>query len=443
MQIGEQRFLTRRMAHALVRGDVRMLDDPLRAQSTSLAAGCVLAAIGLAAAAALAYLAPRGALGDDPIVMVRDSGALYVRVDETLHPVPNLTSARLVTGSPQSPRLVNASALASAARGASVGIPGAPAAIGAPLSANESGWQVCEDDTATTTVIVGAGTGGQPTSALVTADGETYLLYDGRRARVDLRNPAVVRALRLDGVTPRPVSRALLDALPEVAPIAPPAIPGIGGPGPAPLHGLHVGTVIRVARAAGFDHYVVLPGGVQRVGAVAADLIRFTRPGGHREIVTVEPGAVGALPTRDELSVGHFPERAGVGSDPVLCARWSGGGADTAVTAGPALPPGSPPVPLAWADGAGGRVDAVILDAQRSAYLRAAGVTGDGATTGPRYVLTSDGTVFGVRDDEAATRLGLDTDPVPAPWPLLAHLPRGPELSVQAASATPESAPAP
>ena len=37
-----------------------------------------------------------------------------------------------------------------------------------------------------------------------------------RRARVDLRSPVVVRALRLDGVAPRPVSRALLDTVPEV-----------------------------------------------------------------------------------------------------------------------------------------------------------------------------------------------------------------------------------
>ena len=40
-------------------------------------------------------------------------------------------------------------------------------------------------------------------------------MYDGWRAKVDLRNRAVVRALKLDGVIPRPVSRALLDATPE------------------------------------------------------------------------------------------------------------------------------------------------------------------------------------------------------------------------------------
>ena len=53
----------------------------------------------------------------------------------------------------------------------------------------------------------------------------TYLLYDGRRARVDLRNHAAVRALKLDGVAPRPVSRALLDAVPEAPGITTPVHP--------------------------------------------------------------------------------------------------------------------------------------------------------------------------------------------------------------------------
>jgi hypothetical protein len=61
------------------------------------------------------------------------------------------------------------------------------------------------------------------------------------------------------------------------------------------------------------------------------------------------------------------------------------------------------------------------------------GVTGEGAATGARYFVDNSGVLFGIRDEDAAERLGL-SGPVPAPWPLLAHLPRGPELSVQTAS---------
>ena len=82
------------MEHALLRGDMRMLHDPMRAQSLSLIAGCVLAIVVVAGCAILAFLRPNAGLGDAVIVMSRDSGALYVRIDDTMHPVLNLASAR-------------------------------------------------------------------------------------------------------------------------------------------------------------------------------------------------------------------------------------------------------------------------------------------------------------------------------------------------------------
>ena len=64
LQLSAQRFLARRMEHALVRRDVAMDDDPMRAQSRSLAAGCVLAAIGFGGCAVLALVRPQGTPGD-------------------------------------------------------------------------------------------------------------------------------------------------------------------------------------------------------------------------------------------------------------------------------------------------------------------------------------------------------------------------------------------
>ena len=63
-----------------------MLDDPLRAQSLSMVAGCVLATIAVAAFAVLAFLQPRGDVGSAAIVVARESGALYVRIGDTMHP---------------------------------------------------------------------------------------------------------------------------------------------------------------------------------------------------------------------------------------------------------------------------------------------------------------------------------------------------------------------
>jgi hypothetical protein len=91
-------------------------------------------------------------------------------------------------------------------------------------------------------------------------------------------------------------------------------------------------------------------------------------------------------------------------------------------------------VQLAQADEAGPGVDGFAMPPGRNAYVRAAGVSGEGAATGALYLVNDSGVVFGIRDEDAAQRLGLTTPAVPAPWPLLARLPRGPELSVRSAS---------
>ena len=443
--------MMRRLTHALVRADVSMVDDPQRAQSLSLAAGTVVAAIATAVCAVLAFLAPDATLGDAPIVMVRNSGALYVRVGDALHPVPNLASARLVTGTTAEPRLVSRSAVGDAARGALLGIPGAPDVSGGSLTAAESGWTVCDDTASTTTLKAGAlsETPSGQQNVLVTAHDDsaasTYLLYDGRRAEVDLRNPAVVRALKVDGVAPRRVSRTLLEILPEVAEITAPPIPGAGGAGPSLLHGFPVGTVIRVPRAGASELYVVLAAGVQRIGEVTADLIRFSQSHGWRDIATVEPAAVGAVPVVDELPVAGFPERGGVSDAAVVCARWRWSDHSQSVSTDVVVADvlgHDGAMSLAQADGTGPQIDAVAVPAGRHAVVRAVGVTGDGAQTGPVHVVSDAGVVFGIRDEDAAKRLGLGA-PVPAPWPVLARLPRGPELSVAAASAVRDMASSP
>jgi len=439
------RFLMRRMEHALVRRNIAMHDDPLRAQSLSLVAGCVLGVIAVAACAILAFVRPQGSLGSAPIVMARDSGALYVRLDDVLHPVPNLASARMIAGSAANPVVVAEATIASARRGPSMGIPGAPTAIGAPLAAPS--WMVCDTDR--TVVIVGAETSAtdrldDARSVLVAPRGEgpatTYLLYDGRRAEVDLRNPAVVRALRLEGVAPVLVSRALLDTLPEVPAIAAPVVDGAGAAGPRSLEGVPVGAVVRVVRADATDYYAVLRDGVQRIGEVAADLIRFTYRG-LDGVPVVAPSAIARTSAVDGLAVGHLPQRArepvGADGSAAVCVLWHADQVDdrsrsVVLVGNPSIAAGT--TSLAQADGDGPNVDAVALPAGRVVDARAAAIIGDDGSSGPRYLVSDMGVVYGIHDDDVASHLGLAGPPAPAPWPILAALPRGPELSVEAAS---------
>lgn len=441
LQVSGYRFLVRRMEHALLRGDIHMLHDPIRAQSLSFIAGCLLAVVVVAACAILAFLRPNAGLGDAAIVVSRDSGALYVRIGDTLHPVLNIASARLVTGSGARPEMVGAADIDNAKRGPTLGIPGAPTAIAKPLTDNESAWTVC--DSTTSTVIAGypdrIGDDARQPTVLVTPRtaglAKTYLLYDGLRAEVDLRNPSVVWALRLDGIEPRPVSAAMLDAIPEAPPIAATRVPGADLPGA--VAGLRVGTVVRVTRVDADDYFVVMTDGVQRVGEVAANLIRMVDSQGSQEIRSVSPDVVGDIPVVDSLPVSTFPRRAGtaVGAEAggVLCAQWLPGEAKTILWMGDSLPADAKPVDLAQGDGDGPNLDRVVMPSGRSAYVRAGALTGDGADAGPLYLMTDSGVLFGIHDENTARLLGLEGGPVGAPWPVLSRLPRGPELSTDSA----------
>jgi type VII secretion protein EccB len=266
--------------------------------------------------------------------------------------------------------------------------------------------------------------------------GSTYLLYDGRRAVVNTDEPAVVHALGLEGQIPLTVSPVLLNLIPEAPPITAPRIPGAGSHGPVALPGFPVGSVLRVTRTGGDAYYVVLSDGVQRVGQLAADLVRFANSQGTRTAISVAPDVIHAAPTVTRLPVSGFPDRAQASANAdgaTLCVEWahatSGSVAVSFSVGGLPIPIGEAPVTLTQADGKGPAVDAVYLSPGRSAYVRATGLSGGNARAGTRYLISDSGVRFAVHDDDAAHDLGLPDTMVPAPWPLLAKLPAGPELS--------------
>ena len=445
LQVSAYRFLVRRLEYALLTRSDSLACGRSADRPAPLVVGCVLAAIATAGCALLGLLRPQSALGNATIVVTRDSGALYVRLNDAWHPALNLVSARLIAGTAANPKPVREADLAHAKRGPLLGIPGAPPLVGTPLSGDESTWTICDADGAGATTVIAGSTRDAPVSpdppmrplapeqaVLVAAPtgSPTYLLYDGQRALVDLADSAVLRALRfegrLEGGAPRPVSQLLLDAVPEAAPLAAPRIRGAGDQA-AGLRGIPVGSVLRIARADGDDYYAVVAGGVQRIGRVAADRLRDSDSRGAVDPVAVAPDTLRALTTVDTLPVGSFPERAPtlVGGSGDLCVRWgsASSGRSAALLAGHGLPvpPGQQPVALAQADGDGPALDAVFLPPGRSAYVR------DDGLAGSRYLVAETGVRFAVRDDDAARDLGLPAA-IPAPWPVLKALPAGPEL---------------
>lgn len=441
LEISGHRFLRRRIECALLGIDVRAVNESIRASAVALTVGLVFAIVVLAACLVLALLRPQPDAVNAPIVMERQSGALYVRVGDTLHPVPNLASARLIMKTDATPQPVDASALARDKLGPLLGIPGAPQFLGKPLDVAELQWTVCDSSDRTTVVV-----GGKPPADVLDGDrallvtpatgGSTYLLFNGRRAVVNPDDPAVARALGLDGRPPLHVSSTLLNLIPETPPIAAPRIPGVGKPGPDSLPGFRVGNVLRVARSGGDEYYVVLTDGVQRVGELAAELVRFSEPQGTHTAISVAPDALRATTSVHRLPVSDFPDRAStqsVAPGAMVCASWTPAASGSVKTSfslgGLPVPVGRAPVALAQADGGGPAVDAVYLPPGRVAYVRATSLSGENARAGTRFLISDTGVRFTVHDDDAAKDLGLPLTTVAAPWPVLAALPAGPDLS--------------
>ena len=97
-QVNGYRFLLRRLQHALIRADSRMIHDPMRGQMRALLTGLAVAILISGAAGVLAFFKPAPNFGTSSIMLSDTDGALYVRIGDRLHPALNLASARLAVG---------------------------------------------------------------------------------------------------------------------------------------------------------------------------------------------------------------------------------------------------------------------------------------------------------------------------------------------------------
>ena len=125
-QVSGHRFMRRRVEHGLIYGDIRMIHDPLAARRRSAIFGLVAVALIAAGSGLFAWLRPNPDPGAAAILRASD-GAMYVRVGEAVHPVTNLTSARLIAGTAEEPQRVGEERLTEMPRGVPLGIATAPA----------------------------------------------------------------------------------------------------------------------------------------------------------------------------------------------------------------------------------------------------------------------------------------------------------------------------
>jgi type VII secretion protein EccB len=469
-QVNGYRFLLRRLEHALIRADSRMIHDPMRGQIRSLMVGLVVAVLITGAAGVLAFFKPAPNIGNAQILISKSGGALFVRIGDRVHPVLNIASARLIVGKPEEPKQVDDKWLNPLPRGPMVGIIGAPTSIRAADDLQLSSWTVC--DTATTPDIR-KGTGiasvdttvlannpvlnddirvaGPAQTVLADSGGTVYLIYGGMRASIDPHDPVLMNALHLQGVPTRPMSPGLLNAFALVPPIRPVTIEGAGEINPSVGPTYRIGSIVKTVDSRGEQLYVVVRQGMQPISAATADVIRYGDPAGAatREI---SPALVSRVAVVHVLPVDQYPsvtpQIVAVDPDRVVCMEWQR--SDTAAQATTRLlvghrlplPANQQPVRLASADGNGPGLDSVYLRPGTGEFVQATGGGPDSRAMGQLFYVADTGLRYHIKDLPTAGALGVtgikdpgsDTEhPQLAPWTVLSLLPPGPELSQEAA----------
>src|SRR3954471_4693726 len=100
-QVQAHRFVTRRIASALLSGEPGTTALPMRRLGLAIFGSVMLATIVFAVFGIYGQIRPGGgSLTENSIVIERESGARFVYLQGRLYPVLNYASARLIMGSP-------------------------------------------------------------------------------------------------------------------------------------------------------------------------------------------------------------------------------------------------------------------------------------------------------------------------------------------------------
>ncbi|MBV9318381.1 MAG: type VII secretion protein EccB [Mycobacterium sp.] len=462
-QVTGWRFVMRRIASGVALHDTRMLVDPLRTQSRAVLMGVLVVITGLIGCFVFSLIRPGGSAGSNPVLADRSTAALYVRVGDQLHPVLNLTSARLIVGRPVNPTAVKSTVLDQYPRGNLIGIPGAPERM-VQGSAKDANWAVCDaisGPTAGVTVLAGVpDNSGARAAALgagraVVVDNGTgiWLLWNGRRSPIDLADRAVTGALGLgtDVPKPRPIAAGLFNAVPEAPALAAPAIPDAGSPPrfalpvPVPVGAVVVTHGLENNPGNNVLYYAVLPDGLQPISPVLAAMLRNTNSYGLDQPPVLGADKVARLPVSRMLDTTRYPDQRLTAVDnasaPVTCAYWSkpSGASTSSLTllSGSALPV---PDAVRTVDlvGAGldGTASRVALAPGSGYFVQTVGTDAAAPPAGSLFWVADTGVRYGIDQEAGATghaktvdALGLTPPPVSIPWSMLSLFAPGPTLS--------------
>ncbi|MEI7715385.1 MAG: type VII secretion protein EccB [Mycobacterium sp.] len=448
VQVSGWRFLLRRVENALVRRDTRMFDDPLGFYGRSAALGVVVSVLVLVAALAMAYFKPQGKMGTGNLYVEHSTNQLYLMVSGQLHPVYNLTSARLVLGKAEDPAGAKTADLNRLPKGQVMGIPGAPYAT--PVSSDStSRWALCDtlsgvdtDHVAVQTAVISMPLRVNPVDPILPNEillaayqGKSWAITSTGRHATDLANRAMSEALGIPpDVKPSPISAALFNAIPDNGSWQLPPIPSAGAPNTLGLPDpMVIGSVLQVRRATtGRQYFVVLSDGIAPVNANTAAVLRATESYGLVEPPSVAPSVISKIETRtytsllpdDAIKITSRPQ------DPTVCWSWERGPGDhapkTTILTAERLP-----IPLASMSNGIKQIQGsatVFIDGGKYVHIQSP----DPRYGESLYYVDPQGVRYGLPDEQTAGSLGL-TSPKAAPWEIVRLLVDGPVLSKDAA----------
>jgi type VII secretion protein EccB len=369
---------------------------------------------------------------DQSLIIVEGDGSRYVGIQGTLHPVLNVTSARLVLDSGSFHVVdVKEDDITDAPRGATIGIPGAPDELPLASRLTATGWAACVAPGGGTSLRLDpdapAPVADPDAGVLVDVAGTLHLVAGGTRHRIPAADEAaVLRAVGLDTVAPLVAGADWLNLVPAGSDLEPLTVADAGSSA-LPEGGLpidtRVGTVVEVSGVGdGARRYVVDARGE------LAPLSELAYP-----LYLLGAGDLAAEPLR-------------VTAAEIAAVRTSGtpvAPADLPETV-PAVPAAGTTACAVLTTGEAERVDLVLGDAAAEPGVRVAPGSGalvraqttDDAAATVRLVDGS-GRAYPLPDasDEVLARLGYAPDDVvrmPPAWAAL--LPTGPTLTVEAAA---------
>lgn len=432
--IDAQSYSRRRLLAAFTSGAPGGKEVEPTSPIKALIGGVVLAAMVVLGGVFYGFIKPGLPSGweSNTLVMVRDTGARYLSLGGTLHPVLNATSARLLTPADDySVVTTDSGSIADAPIGPGIGIVGAPDDVPVPDALVDSGWTACANATGTAVSLPGEPTAQVAAAGtVVVSDGLTYVVAGGYHYAVaKAEADAVLRAVGLAEAQPIDVDSRWLNLFEAGTPLGPLTVDGAGEPlGDSPLV---VGNVVHPQGSTN-RFLVTQEGELAAVSPLAQQLYLLGTGallGGEREVT---PGEIAAMPTASAVAGGtDWPTDTltPLGQDSVPCAVLQH---DAAGRPGTALGTSTPTT-----DAGGVTVRA------RGGALVTTGGRGDQAAR-ELVLVDESGTAYPLPGADAAvlSRLGYDTatdvSEVPRVW--MQFFASGPSLTVAAAGSTPAGA---